>query len=207
MQHVGVAPGGVWVEVEPTLPVWAGIPSDAEGLQAAGGHLDEVLLQRAHAEREGHWVGVPGAVGFIGLHDECGAIAGEARDGPTSLERGAAEVAEHGGIRRFLHGQGVVGTRPSLMRLGVARAAGGGPGILRVRRAGGPWFKRRWGVATEHQAEGRAGDASERPSRRPRGAARAAGAGHSLANCRRAAAKALGSAANGSGYAKSSRPI
>ncbi len=124
------------IEVKPALAalrLGARVPGDAERLEAPIGKLDEVLLERGHAERVLDIVVVQLAVGAIGPHHELAALAREGRRDAAVGEPGIVEVTGDAGLGRRLHGEIVVRSPPALLSLLVALPAHLLPDIARCR--------------------------------------------------------------------------
>jgi hypothetical protein len=133
VQHVAIVDLLARIQVVPALA--AGflrpcVPGDPERLYAAAVELDQVLLQRVHAERVADRVVVQRAVGAVG-RDEITAVArAEGRRHVAVLERRAAEVAELGRRGRVLHRELVLRAAPRLGFLRVTARARGAPRVL-----------------------------------------------------------------------------
>ncbi len=128
----------VRVQVVPALPAglsFARVPRDRERLQPAATEVDQVLLQRGHAEHVGDREVAQHAVGAVRAHDEAFAVAEERRRHVVVRERHLGEVAEHGRRARRLHRQIVVGSFER-SRLGRMAARTTGPPDVAGRRAG-----------------------------------------------------------------------
>src|SRR5512139_410016 len=97
------------------------IPTNAEGLQAPAGELDEILLQRIDAEGVGDAVLAQGAVGTVRTHEEPAILPEERRDHPVVGERGIVEVAQDRGGIRDLHGAVMMRTGEAFARASVTR--------------------------------------------------------------------------------------
>ncbi|MDT4836007.1 hypothetical protein FQZ97_696890 [compost metagenome] len=109
------------IEVEPGTLLH--VPGQAQGLQAAAGDFDQVLLQGRDAEGVGHPEIRGLAVRTGGVDPEAAILAEEARGFLVVLEAGVVEVAEHAGLARLLHGQLVVAALPVPGLLDMAAGA------------------------------------------------------------------------------------
>ena len=122
------------VEMEPALPALRlrpAVPGDRQRLHAAAGQLDQVLLQRPHAERVPDLEVGELAVGTIGRDDELAVAPRERRRGAGVGELRAGEVAQHRRVVGDLHREVVVGTAPCVDLLAVALGAHGAADVLR----------------------------------------------------------------------------
>jgi hypothetical protein len=100
-----------------------GVPGDAEGLQAAAGLGNQVLLQRVDAEGVAHLeVGGP-AVGALGAYHEARQLAGEAGGLAGAVEAGVGEVGPHAGGAGRGHRVAVLGAFEGGRLPGVAGGA------------------------------------------------------------------------------------
>ncbi len=132
----------VRVEVKPSLAalrLGAGVPGDSERLITAAGECDEILLQRIDAECIGDFIVARDAIRPIGMGDKFVAGAREGGDGAEMLKPRAVEIAEDRGLRRLLHGLGVMRAFPAF---GLGRMAAGASldpdeGGARLRLGGG----------------------------------------------------------------------
>ena len=132
-----------WNHRWPPLLLRARVPGDGQALVAAAGKRHQVLLQRHEAERVGDLVVVKLAVRAVGPHEELAVPLRERRRDARVRERGAVEVAQHGGVGGDLHRAGVVRLAPLFrLRLVAWRAGrladvGGRRGRRRDRRGYG----------------------------------------------------------------------
>ena len=143
------------IEVEPALAALRlrpRIPRDAQGLHAAAGQLDQVLLQRTDAERILDLVVGELAVRPVGVDDEPVAAAREGRGGAGVGEPGVGEVAQHRLPVGNLHRQIVVGAFPRRVLPGMAGGAQGGTNVFRHGRGDGNRRRRdrRWRPVALH---------------------------------------------------------
>ncbi len=139
----------VGVEMEPTLTTLllrSRIPRDRQrlfsALVAVTGEVDQILLQRMHAERVADLVVVQLAVGSVRVDDELAVAPEERRRRPGVREFRVLEVAEHRGVARHLHCEVVIGAVPQRMFGLMATAAGFVAGV--VRHGNGDWSRRSW---------------------------------------------------------------
>ncbi len=100
-----------------------GIPGDAEGLQAAAGLGDEVLLQGVDAEAVAHREVGGLAVGAFGAHHEAFQLASEAGGLAGAVEAGVVEVGQHAGGAGRGHRVAVLGALEGGRLPGVAGGA------------------------------------------------------------------------------------
>lgn len=99
------------VEVEPTLAAFllrAAVPGNTEGLQAAAGKFDQVLLQRGKAEGVFDLEVGELAVRAVGVDEEFAVTAEEGAGNAVVAEMGIVEIAQHAVGRGDLHGHVVV---------------------------------------------------------------------------------------------------
>src|SRR6266481_188984 len=98
------------VEREPVLP--AGIPRDGQALQPPAGELDQVLLERRHAEGVLDLEVGRLAVRAFGVDEVLALSLEEARHGTGLAESHVPEIAEDGLVRGGLHGALVMRAEP-----------------------------------------------------------------------------------------------
>ena len=103
-------------------------------LHAAAGELDQVLLQRAHAERVLDLVVGELAVRAVGVDEELAVAAEERRRRAGVGELRVGEIAQHRLVVGDLHREVVVRALPRRVLRGVAAGAGGGADEARGRR-------------------------------------------------------------------------
>ncbi len=162
--RLDVLPG---IQVEPALPALRlrpRVPRDAERLQPAAGHFDQVLLQRAHTERVLDLVVGELAVGTVGIDEVLPVAVRERRRRARVREPGIREIAEHGLVVRDLHREIVVGALPRRVLLGVAARAGRGARVRRGRCRHGLRRRRRC-ASRGRAAQARRGRSPRRRSR------------------------------------------
>ncbi len=149
------------VEVEPALSALrlrARVPGDGQRLLAAARKLDQVLLQRAHAERVGDLVVGELPVRAVGVDEVPAVAAEEGRRDPGVGELGIGEIAEHGSLVGRLHGEVVVRSQPRGLLRRVAAGAGAAADVAGLgNRGGGHRRRRRVALRPERDA----GDAHE----------------------------------------------
>ena len=136
------------LQVEPALPALVcgtAVPCQVEGLQAAVGHGNQVLLQGRETQRVGDFKVCGLSVRTLGA-DEKFAIA-FAEHGARPILAGAlpAKRRKHRGAARGLHGQFVVGAFPGRGFLRMAlRTDLGSDMVQRARVCGGVASYRLW---------------------------------------------------------------
>ncbi len=152
------------IEVEPALAALrlrARIPRNAQGLQAPAGQLDQVLLQRAHAERVFDLVIGELAVRPVRVDEEFAVAAREGRRRSGVGEFRIGEVAQHRLPVGELHREVVVGAFPRRVLPGMAGGALRRPGVFRRDRGDGDRRRRdRHGGPVAQRPERDAGDGS-----------------------------------------------
>jgi hypothetical protein len=99
------------------------IPRDAEGLQSASRHRDEVLLQREHSECESDFEVMYRAIRSISSHEELLTSSEKGRSDVAADEFRVVKVAEHAGVGRRLHRKLMVRALPAFELRNVARTA------------------------------------------------------------------------------------
>src|SRR4029453_13928106 len=116
----------VRIEMKPALAARLArprIPRDGEGLESAAGQLDEILLQRPHAERVLDLEVGRRAVGPFRPDHEPALAAKERGGGGTLREAANGEAPDHRPPARRLHRPRVIRFRPPRVLLRVARSA------------------------------------------------------------------------------------
>src|SRR5690606_10027249 len=113
------------------------VPCHRQGLQAAIGPCDEVLLNRVDAERVGDVELGRSTVLVLGTDPERLALPRERGLGVTRNERRRLEVAEYPVGRRGGHGLLVLRLLPGLMLGSVTAGAGRAADVLRRSNGGG----------------------------------------------------------------------
>ena len=154
VQHVGVRHALARVQVEEALPavlLRPAVPGDPERLQPSARQLQQVLLERRHAEQEGHLELGQLAVGPVGADAVASVALREGRDDALVLEAAPAEVSLHGPLVRLLHREVVVRAAPAPGLGRVARLAGAHAHVVERRRAHGRSLSGR--RQHEHDAE------------------------------------------------------
>ena len=127
VQDVVVTDLLVRIEVEPALAALclrSAVPGHRQGLQAAVGKLDQVLLQRIDAEGVFDLESGKLAIGSVGFDQKFAVVAKEARAHTVVVEGRAGKIAEHGRLGRMIHRMPVLRATPQLGLLLVAAGAG-----------------------------------------------------------------------------------
>ena len=117
----------VGIEVKPALASLIfrpAVPGDADRLQPAARHRNQILLQWIDAERIRDRIVVQRAVRTVGAGHELVAVAKESGRDPEMVELGAGKIAEHRRSCGRLHRQRVVRALPSIKFRRVAASAG-----------------------------------------------------------------------------------
>src|SRR6185369_1059230 len=124
MQDVVVADGLVGIEMEPALAALAFgtcVPGEGQGLHAAIGKLNEILLKGIDAEGVFHFEGGEFAVSAVGFDEKLSVVAKEARTAPVVVEGRIGEITKHGLLRCMIHRMLVLRGMPKL-RFGLMTA-------------------------------------------------------------------------------------
>ena len=118
VQGVAVVGHLLRIEMEPALAaVLRGpcVPGDIEGLQAAAGQRQQVLLQGFDTKGVAYREVLQGTVFAGGVDDEIVAVAGEGCGYPAAGEGGTVEITEYRVSCGLLHGQVMVRVLPQLV--------------------------------------------------------------------------------------------
>jgi hypothetical protein len=156
VQLVAVVDALAGIEVEPALPALllrACVPGDRKGLNVAARQLDEVLLQRIHAERVADLEVRELAVRAVGADHVLAVPPEEAAGDAGVVEPRLVEVTEDGAFVGHLHGDRVLRTPPGLVLGSVAGRAGGRSHVSRVDGRGG--HGRRGWIRSDGRRRGR----------------------------------------------------
>ena len=141
----------VGIEVEPALV--RDVPCKVERLQAAAIELDQILLQRRHADGIFDLERRELAIGAVGLDEVVAVFREEAREHPLVLEGGAGEIAEHVAVRRRPQRPSVMGIAPGPGLILMAARAGLRPDETRRGRRGKPIACKRKARELEHSGK------------------------------------------------------
>ena len=108
----------------------AGVPGNGEGLIAAAGKRDEILLQGLDTKSVGDRIVVESTIGAFGAHHEFSVALEEGRGDAVVLEGGIGEITEHAAIVRRLHREVVMRSPPGTRLHSVTALACFCPDIL-----------------------------------------------------------------------------